>query len=452
MSYNTVDIADTAFINYLTKLFNLSIGDLRCMVKEIHSEMQKGLSGYSSSIKMIPSFVGLPDGSEEGSFLALDLGGTNFRVVEVVLDGKGKASTEASSKYTLKKKDIQGTGAQLFDFIAECIKEFINEYSLDLHKTYELGFTFSFPVEQTNVAAGALISWCKGFTSTGVEGEDVVVLLNEALKRKDINNVKVAALVNDTVGTLVAKNYSVSDCDIGVILGTGTNACYCEKMLNITKWRGISHRDSMIINMEWGIFDKLPFTYYDRTLDKQTENVQDHLMEKMVSGMYLGELTRLVLKDMANREICFFDRDLSHFTRNGSFKTEYMSRIVEDESDTLSDIEEFMKEFGFISINLESKQILKDICSIIAKRSARISSTAIAAVILWKDPELKETHTVGIDGSLFEKFPGYCDMMYSTLKEHFGSKIKNVKLETAKDGSGKGAAIIAAIAAKSEQE
>jgi hexokinase len=90
-----------------------------------------------------------------------------------------------------------------------------------------------FHVEQTNIAAGRLIAWTKGFTAKGVEGEDIIILLNEALRRKNIHGINVVALANDTVGTLVAKSYADPACDLGVILGTGTNACYLEKLSNI---------------------------------------------------------------------------------------------------------------------------------------------------------------------------------------------------------------------------
>ena len=46
--------------------------------------MEVGLTEAGSTMKMIPSFVDRrPNGLEQGSFLALDLGGTNFRVVQV---------------------------------------------------------------------------------------------------------------------------------------------------------------------------------------------------------------------------------------------------------------------------------------------------------------------------------------------------------------------------------
>lgn len=67
--------------------------------------------------------------------------------------------------------------------------------------------------------------------------------------------VNVAALVNDTVGTLIAHSYRERDVVCGVILGTGTNAAYVERVENIPKWTGgpVTSGD-MIVNMEWGGF------------------------------------------------------------------------------------------------------------------------------------------------------------------------------------------------------
>lgn len=39
----------------------------------------------------------------------------------------------------------------------------------------------------------------------------------------------VVALINDTVGTLMSCAYNDKNTVIGLILGTGTNACYFEK-------------------------------------------------------------------------------------------------------------------------------------------------------------------------------------------------------------------------------
>lgn len=70
-------------------------------------------------------------------------------------------------------------------------------------------------------------------------------------------NIKVAALVNDTVGTLAAHAYNDPETFAGIILGTGTNAAYVEQMGNIPKWKGpIVPCDEMLINTEVNLYKR----------------------------------------------------------------------------------------------------------------------------------------------------------------------------------------------------
>jgi len=439
------------FMSHLEKLFKVTKNDIQVIIKDFHSEMQQGLSGYENSLKMIPSFVDRPEGTEKGTFIALDLGGTNFRVLAVELDGKGNSSVFAVSKFVIKKECMEGNAELLFDFIADGIQKFLTDNIIDRSKLYDLAFTFSFPVEQTDVAAGKLIVWTKGFTAKGAVGEDIIVLLNEALKRKGIKCIRVVALANDTVGTLAAKSYTDKDCDIGVILGTGTNACYPERISNISKWRGICPEGNMIINMEWGNFDKLRRNRYDKDLDDESPNPGNQYLEKMVSGMYLGEITRRVIYDFIHREILFNGiKTLNIFAEKGTFETKDMSLIQGDTSDNLGEIEDYLTGLGVDKITLHDKKLLKKVCGLVSTRAARVSAAAIAGVITWMDPELMSCHTVGIDGSVFEKYPGFSGIMENVFNILFNAKAKKIKMEMAKDGSGKGAAIIAAVAASSE--
>lgn len=50
-----------------------------------------------------------------------------------------------------------------------------------------LGFTFSFPLNQMGLTRGLLERWTKGFNCSGVVGEDVVRLLQEAIERRGVS-------------------------------------------------------------------------------------------------------------------------------------------------------------------------------------------------------------------------------------------------------------------------
>lgn len=66
--------------------FALPRDTLHRITRQMINELKRGLESDGATLKQIPSFVTrLPTGQESGSFLALDLGGSNFRVCEVLL-------------------------------------------------------------------------------------------------------------------------------------------------------------------------------------------------------------------------------------------------------------------------------------------------------------------------------------------------------------------------------
>ena len=397
-------------INYkklkaVEKSFNISLKEMKKIMKDFRAEMDKGLAGDKSSLKMLPAYADIPTGLEKGKFIALDLGGTNFRVVEIELKGGGRAKVTGTTEFKLDKRCISGSADELFDFLAERVKIAVKKFGITADNTVKAGFTFSFPMAQTGINTGRLVMWTKGFSAKGVIGKNVVGLLKEALARKGLNNIEVEALANDTVGTLAAGSYEDKSCDIGVILGTGTNACYREHF----------PQGHIIINTEWGNFNKLRLTPYDRLLDKKSHKPGEQKLEKMVSGMYLGEISSIVL------------RGLGLLDKNKSIKTEEMS-VIESGKPT----------------------VVKKVCGLVSGRASRISAAAIAAIVKKIDPPLKRIHIIAIDGSLYEKHPYFAKNMKKALKELFGRKASRIRTALTKDGSGKGAAIIAAIAVYGE--
>lgn len=49
-------------------------------------------------------------------------------------------------------------------------------------------------------------------------------------------DVEVVAIVNDAVGTLMSTAHTDRNCEIGLILGTGCNACYMENLEHVGLW------------------------------------------------------------------------------------------------------------------------------------------------------------------------------------------------------------------------
>ncbi|KAJ3084526.1 hexokinase A [Rhizoclosmatium hyalinum] len=452
---NLADDPNPATLLRLQHMFEVTGDKLSQISKHMMAEMKKGLASDDQTLKMIPTHVvRRPKGNETGSYLALDLGGTNFRVCEISLDGHG-ATRSRQSKHTVTDDLKSGSGEALFDFFAECVKNFLkndgqHEYTdKEIEsRSYKLGFTFSFAVNQVSINEGYLMLWNKGFSASDCIGKNVVVLLQDAFKRKRLN-ISVTALVNDTTGTLVSHAYTAPDTYVGVILGTGTNAAYVEKIENVVKFKSNGNAKDMIINTEWGAFDDemvvIPRTKYDHKVDRGTAHYKTWTFEKLISGMYLGEIVRYVLADLVKTGEIFAAGGSKTLGVQYAFETAYMSRIERDHSLDLSDVRTVLEDLMHIpSTTLADRRLVRAICEMIGKRAARLSAAGIAAIVTKMNK--LDGCTVGIDGSLFELYPHFSNRMRDALHEILGFSADNIVLEQARDGSGQGAALIAALA------
>ena len=113
----------------MTRLIEDCVRDLHLNNDHIHVVEQQmrhaiklGLSkeGHAdASVKCFPTYVReLPNGTEYGKFLSLDLGGTNFRVIFMELT-RNKEFMMDSKIYAIPHEVMTGSGTQLFDHIAE---------------------------------------------------------------------------------------------------------------------------------------------------------------------------------------------------------------------------------------------------------------------------------------------------------------------------------------------
>uniref|UniRef100_A0A7N5JL59 Phosphotransferase n=1 Tax=Ailuropoda melanoleuca TaxID=9646 RepID=A0A7N5JL59_AILME len=422
--------------------------------RRMQREMEGGLAQEThakATVKMLPTYVcATPDGTEKGDFLALDLGGTNFRVLLVRIRNGMRRSVEMHNKiYTISEDIMQGTGEELFDHIVNCISDFL-EYMGMKGASLPLGFTFSFPCQQNRLDEGILLQWTKGFSASGCEGENVVGLLKEAILRRKEFELDVVALVNDTVGTMMSCGYEDPLCEVGLIVGTGTNACYMEELRNVELVAGNQGR--MCVNMEWGAFGDNGcledfWTEFDATVDENSLNPGKQRFEKMISGMYLGEIVRNILIDFTKQGLLFRGRISERLKTKGIFKTKFLSHI---ESDCLAllQVRHILQDLGLKS-TCDDSIIVKEVCTVIARRAAQLCGAGVAAVV----DKIRENRdldflkvTVGVDGTLYKLHPHFSKVMQETVKQL--SPKCEVSFLQSEDGSGKGAALITAVACR----
>lgn len=170
----------------LEKLFIVDQQKLKEITNHFVSELTKGLSKGGGNIPMNVAWVmGYPTGNEQGTFLALDMGGTNLRVCEIILPEEKGEFDIIQSKYRMPEELKTGTAEELWDYVADCLQQFIDYHheGEDLDKV-PLGFTFSYPATQDYIDHGVLQRWTKGFDISGVEGHDVVPQFEAACKAK----------------------------------------------------------------------------------------------------------------------------------------------------------------------------------------------------------------------------------------------------------------------------
>ncbi|GAV54674.1 hypothetical protein ZYGR_0AN01420 [Zygosaccharomyces rouxii] len=444
-------------VHGLEVIFSVSTEKLQAVTKHFIEELQKGLSKEGGNIPMIPGWVlGYPTGKEKGNYLAIDLGGTNLRVVLVKLNGD-RTFDSSQSKYKLPHHmRTTRNPKDLFDFIASSLKNFIEEeFPNGCDETLPLGFTFSYPASQDKINEGVLQRWTKGFDIPGVEGHDVVPMLQESLKEKGVP-INVVALINDTTGTLVASHYTDPETQMGVIFGTGVNGAYYDVCKDIEKLQGhlpsdISPDTLMGINCEYGSFDNehlvLPRTKYDVIVDEQSPRPGQQAFEKMSSGYYLGEIIRLVLLDLHEQGFLFKDQDVAKLREPYIMDTSYPAKVEEDPFENLEDtFDLFQKDLGITTTTAERK-LIRRLCELIGTRAARLSVCGIAAICQKRG---HETAHIAADGSVFNKYPGFKERAAAALNDIYGWGIEDrlkhpIQIVDAEDGSGAGAAIIAAL-------
>jgi len=446
-------------IEQLLNKFKLSKETLNKVMSLLLNEMFKGLDDKTHStadIKMFPTYVrALPDGTERGDILALDLGGTNFRVLLINLD-KGEIKVK-SKVFLIPQSIMTGTGIQLFDHIATCLSNFMKaEQLIAPGKTYPLGFTFSFPCNQKGLASATLAKWTKGFDCAGVVGEDVVQMLQDAINKRGDIKVDVLALVNDTVGTLMASAYNDQNTRIGLILGTGSNACYVENLDNVKTWtEDRNDPNQVIINMEWGAFGDngcLDFllTDYDTEVDKTSLNPNKQIYEKMMSGMYMGEIVRLIILDLWEKELLFVGhRDHNWSTdyrqalyTKGSFYTKYVSEIETDSGVTFRHTKLVLEHMGLDKPTYDDCAIVQYICKLVSRRAAQLAACGLSVLLNHIN---RQNTTIAVDGSLYRFHPKFKKNMEKTMQILVNPHIRyDCVLST--DGSGIGAALSAVTA------
>ena len=250
---------------------------------------------------------------------------------------------------------------------------------------------------------------------------------------------------------MIASAYNDPLTIVGAIFGTGCNAAYMEHCGSITKLRtDLAGNTPMAINCEYGAFDNahrvLPRTSYDIKIDEESPRPGEQAFEKMSAGLYLGEIFRLVALELHEKGVLFRGRDVSKLEEPYILDTKFLSGIENDTTPEFSDGKAIYQDLLGIEPSSSDLAFSHRLAELIGIRGARLCICGIAAICQKK--EITSGH-VAADGSVANKHPTFkrrwADAMGEVLGWPADRKRDPITVTSAEDGSGIGAAVIAAM-------
>jgi len=357
-------------------------------------DMKAGLEGGHSTVRMIPTYVcagrEIPVGEP---VIAIDAGGTNFRVGVVRFDEQRRPVVSDYSAHPMPGSQGRVSREAFFNTVAEYLAPVIG-------KADKIGFCFSYPTEILPNGDGRLIRFCKEVQVDGVEGSLVGEGLLEALAARGVKGKKSILLLNDTVAALLGGQAARANrrygSYIGFILGTGTNTCYIERNAAIQKCKGIEPDGTMVINIESGAYGLAPRGRIDEAFDATTANPGEHNFEKMISGAYFGELAQAVLQKAA---------------QDGLFTGECAKRIAAVQAFATKDANDFLDDphgenlLAACCAADADRSLACHLLDLLFERSAKLTAVNLSAVVVKSGSGQDPARPVCIaaEGTMFRK-------------------------------------------------
>lgn len=406
--------------------------DVETLLAGFLDEMEKGLNGDASSLAMIPAYVGSEGKVPVGKPVAIiDAGGTNLRIGIAEFNDAGEIKLSHFSKQAMPGRDEEVSAAQFYTVLADALEP--------IKDTFEnIGFCFSYPATILPNLDGNLLHWTKEIKIPELIGTHIGAGLIQALEDRGIIGKKVVVL-NDTVAALLAglaqgQSFNASSY-IGFILGTGTNTAYVEQNENIGKLDGYLSAGSQVINVESGGFSAYKRGAFDLQLDERSENPGTHVFEKVLSGVYLGDLTLELLQALASEEV-FSDAGGAALSIMKDLSSIHIDNLAADNG----------RDTGVLNSEAftdADREIMKTVFSAVVDRAALMTAINILAAVVkgGKGQEAAHPVCVNIDGSTYYKTYELADKVQVHLKTMLEARGLHIRCIQVNDAPAVGAAI-----------
>jgi hexokinase len=371
-------------------------------------EMNEGLR-TKSSLAMLPTYIETEKAVPVGEpVIAIDAGGTNFRVATVRFKSDGQAEVSDLKVYSMPGIEKTVGRDDFFATMAGFVKDIVGA-------SERIGFCFSYPIEMFPTKDGRVLYFSKEIKAPEVVGQMIGEGLNAAIRMEDSGGDKRIVLLNDTVATLLAGKAASGGRDydtyVGFILGTGTNTSYVERNGNVTKAKGLDPAKSQIINVESGAFGKAPRGDIDKELDASSSGPGVNIFEKMISGAYLGLLCQMTAQKAA-QEGLFSKAAADNIARIDNLTTKDAGSFLaqSDGNNTLAKA---------VSSEADRDTLLSIVEGVI-ERAAKLTAINLSSAALksgkGSDPE--RPVCIVADGTTFYKLTGFRPKVESYLQQY----------------------------------
>jgi hexokinase len=249
-------------------------------------------------------------------------------------------------------------------------------------------------------------SLSKNFVVPGLKGkmigEEFLIQLTK-LGILDEDNKPIYVVMNDTPAVLL----SCPEAKIGGVVASGFNFAV-----------EIAGR---VYNMEAGGFDKVPFHDASEAIDLISENPDKYLAEKQISGIFLGEQFKLIVRAL--------ERDGLIISRlKPDITSALINQVLQLDEINMEKIGNLINE----PIDSYDLAILQMIANTLRKRSAQIVGTMIGAIISTLKHEIPgKKIQIPIEGPVFWNIPLYRQIVAETANDISGCDIEFIQREHA---------------------
>ncbi|VDO63126.1 unnamed protein product [Heligmosomoides polygyrus] len=145
----------------------------------------------------------------------------------------------------------------------------------------------------------------------------------------------------------------------------------------------------------------------------------------MISGMYMGELVRIVIEKLARKGV-MFKGDATAISKAGCFATKHVSEVETEleeggKEKSFPKTREILREIGVRNITDEDCLHVAYISASVSTRAAYLTAAAIAEVLNhMKRPFV----TVGVDGSVYRFHPFFKRLLDEKITALIDSGVK----------------------------